>query len=239
MEVNMIKVAICDDIPEITGTVEKMLEIYNTTLFDISVFFSADTLISSLQKHKYDFFILDIELPLSSGITIAKIIRQSDSKVPIIFLTNFAEYMEDVFQVQTFDYILKPVTKEKFFPVLEKVITYLDLDDNDFLFTYKRTTYKLRFTDIICFEKQKRTVIIYSREHKYQVIMSTSELLEKLNDNFVQVHTSFIVNVNFIKEIGANYILLSETSELIELPISRKFRTTARDQIITKMRRKL
>ena len=57
MEVNMIKVAICDDIPEITGTVEKMLEIYNTTLFDISVFFSADTLISSLQKHKYDFFI--------------------------------------------------------------------------------------------------------------------------------------------------------------------------------------
>ncbi len=40
MEVNMIKVAICDDIPEITGTVEKMLEIYNTTLFDISVFFS-------------------------------------------------------------------------------------------------------------------------------------------------------------------------------------------------------
>ncbi|WP_279403862.1 LytR/AlgR family response regulator transcription factor [Secundilactobacillus kimchicus] len=59
------------------------------------------------------FFILDIELPSSSGINVAKEIRKHNLNVPIIFLTNFSEYMEDVFQVQTFDYILKPVTEEK------------------------------------------------------------------------------------------------------------------------------
>ncbi|WP_279403861.1 hypothetical protein [Secundilactobacillus kimchicus] len=52
----MIKVAICDDIPEMTSAVEKTLEAYNPTLFDISVFFTADKLIASLQNIQYDFF---------------------------------------------------------------------------------------------------------------------------------------------------------------------------------------
>ncbi|KRK48463.1 response regulator [Secundilactobacillus kimchicus JCM 15530] len=235
----MIKVAICDDIPEMTSAVEKTLEAYNPTLFDISVFFTADKLIASLQNIQYDFFILDIELPSSSGINVAKEIRKHNLNVPIIFLTNFSEYMEDVFQVQTFDYILKPVTEEKMFPVIKKVIKYLDLDDDHFSFTYKRIAYNLKFTDIICFEKQKRIVIIHTAQTDFQAIMSTPELLQKLNDNFVQVHTSYIVNIKFIKEVGTNYIILTEDSGSIEIPISRKFKSQARDAIIMKMRSKL
>lgn len=235
----MIQVAICDDMPEITSTIERTLESYDPMLFDISVFFTAEKLISSLENEQYDFFILDIELPSSSGINIAKEIRKHNLNVPIIFITSFSEYMEDVFQVQTFDYILKPVTEEKMFPVIKKIIKYLDLDDDYFSFTYRRISYNLKFADIIYFEKQKRTVIIHTAQTDFQAIMSTPELLKKINDNFVQVHTSYIVNIRFIKEVGTNYVILTEDSESIEIPISRKFKSQARDAIIMKMRSKL
>lgn len=235
----MIRVAICDDAPEMTGEIEQTLEAYSPTLFDVSVFFTAEKLISSLQSTQYDFFILDIELPSSSGINIAKEIRKHDLNVPIVFLTNYSEYMEDVFQVQTFDYILKPVTREKLFPVIKKIIKYLDLDNAYFSFTYKRAEYNLKFAEIVYFEKQKRTVIIHTVHQTFQTIMSTPELLQKLNDNFVQVHTSYIVNINFIKEVGADHIILTTDSESLEIPISRKFKASARDAIIMKMRSKL
>ncbi|WP_279403863.1 LytTR family DNA-binding domain-containing protein [Secundilactobacillus kimchicus] len=115
----------------------------------------------------------------------------------------------------------------------------MDLDDDHFSFTYKRIAYNLKFTDIICFEKQKRIVIIHTAQTDFQAIMSTPELLQKLNDNFVQVHTSYIVNIKFIKEVGTNYIILTEDSGSIEIPISRKFKSQARDAIIMKMRSKL
>lgn len=235
----MIRVAICDDMPELTGMLEGLVNAYDDTLFAVSVFFSADTLLASLQEQEYDCFILDIELPQASGIEIAKIIREQDVNVPIVFLTSFAEYMEEVFQVQTFDYLLKPVTKEKLFPVLKKVIAYLDLDDGYFSFTYKRAIYNVKLTDILYFEKQRRAVVIHTKKHDYQAVMSTSDLLKKLNQNFVQVHTSYIVNVNFIREIGANQILLAKEPVAITIPISRKYRTQARDQIIMKLRSKL
>lgn len=235
----MIRVAICDDAPEMTGEIERTLEAYNPTLFDVSVFFTAEKLISALQVNQYDFFLLDIELPSSSGINIAKEIRKHDLNVPIVFLTNYSEYMEDVFQVQTFDYILKPVTKEKLFPVIKKIIKYLDLDDTYFSFAYKRIEYNLKFAKIVYFEKQKRIVIIHTVQQTFQAIMSTSELLQKLNDNFVQVHTSYIVNINYIKEVGTDHIILTTNSKSMEIPISRKFKTPARDAIIMKMRSKL
>ncbi|MDN2453407.1 LytTR family DNA-binding domain-containing protein [Lactobacillus sp. UCMA15818] len=235
----MIRVAICDDIPEMTSEIERILESYNPTLFDISIFFTAEKFISSIKNTQYDFFILDIELPSSSGINIAKEIRKQDLNVPIVFLTNFNEYMEDVFQVQTFDYILKPVTKEKLFPVVNKIIKYLDLEDNYLSFDYKRIAYNLKLSNIVCFEKQKRIVIIHTTQEDFQAIMSTQELLEKLNDNFVQVHTSYIVNTKFIKEVGTNYIILMGNTISIEIPMSRKFKLRARDAIIMKMRSKL
>ncbi len=235
----MIQVAICDDIPEMTSEIERILESYNPTLFDISIFFTAERFISSIKNTQYDFFILDIELPSSSGINIAKEIRKQDLNVPIVFLTNFNEYMEDVFQVQTFDYILKPVTKEKLFPVVNKIIKYLDLEDNYLSFDYKRIAYNLKLSNIVCFEKQKRIVIIHTTQEDFQAIMSTQELLEKLNDNFVQVHTSYIVNTKFIKEVGTNYIILMGNTISIEIPMSRKFKLQARDAIIMKMRSKL
>ena len=57
--------------------------------------------------------------------------------------------------------------------------------------------------------------------------MSTLEIIAKLTSTFVQTHTSFIINMEHIREIGKNYVRLSNCENIIELPISRKFKTDA------------
>lgn len=61
-----------------------------------------------------------------SGIDLAKKIRERDILSPIVFLTSYKEYMEEVFQVQTFDYLLKPPTEDRLHQVLEKLRQQLE-----------------------------------------------------------------------------------------------------------------
>ncbi|MGY3186508.1 LytR/AlgR family response regulator transcription factor [Lysinibacillus sp. TE18511] len=232
----MIKTAICDDIPQMADAVEELLIQYNQKLFESNVFYYPEKLIRHMKKTEFDLFILDIEFPNTTGIDLAEIIRQNNLNVPIIFLTNYKEYMEDVFKVQTFDYIIKPVTKENLFPVLDRVMRYLDVREERFIFSYNKISYSLKINDLVYFEKNRRQVIIHSLNEDYVSNMSTTTILSKLNDCFVQVHTSFIVNVKYIKEIGNNFLILKKDNNSIEIPMSRKYKETARDKILMKLR---
>lgn len=233
----VIKVAICDDVPVIAKAIEDLMLEYDSSLFDIDIFYDPFRLIELLKENTYDLFILDFEFPNLSGIVIAETIRMNNYNCPIIFITNFKEYMEKAFKVNTFDYILKPVTKDKLFPTLNRAIKYLDLDDSKFMFTFNKAFYSLSFSEIIYFEKNKRKVLIHTSSDIYETILQTKALLSKVNDNFVQVHNSFIVNVRYIKQISNNTITANlNDKQTVEIPISRKFIDSARKQILMKLR---
>ncbi|MDG0874252.1 LytTR family DNA-binding domain-containing protein [Paenibacillus thiaminolyticus] len=233
----VIKVAICDDVPVIAKAIEDLMLEYDSSLFEIDIFYNPFRLIELLKGNTYDLFILDIEFPNLSGIEIAETIRKNNSTCPIIFITSFREYMEEAFKVNTFDYILKPVTKDKLYPALNRAIKYLDLDDSKFMFTFNKVFYSLSFSEIIYFEKNKRKVLIHTPSDIYETILQTTALLSKVNDNFVQVHASFIVNVRYVKQIGNNTIIANlNDKQTVAIPISRKFIDSARKQILMKLR---
>lgn len=198
----VIKVAICDDVPVIIKDIENLLLEYDSSLFEIDIFYNPFRLIELLKSNTYDLFILNIEFPNLSGIEIAKTIRKNNYTCPIIFISSFKEYMEQVFKVNPFDYILKPVTKNKLYPALNRAIKYLDFDISKFMFTFNKVFYSLSFNEIIYFEKNKRRVLIHTPTDIYITLLQTRALLSKVNDNFVQVHTSFIVNVKYVKKLA-------------------------------------
>lgn len=236
-ETMAIKVAICDDVPVIAKTIEDLMLEYDSSIFEIDIFYNPFRLIELLKENTYDLFFLDIELPNLSGIEIAETIRKNNYTCPIIFLTSFKEYMEKVFKVNTFDYILKPVTKDKLYPALNRAIKYLDLDDSKFTFTFNKVLYSLSYSEIIYFEKNKRSVLIHTPSDIFETLLQSRALLSKINDNFVQVHTSFIVNVRYVKQISNDTIIVKvNDKQTIEIPISRKFKDSARKQILMKLR---
>lgn len=233
----VLKVAICDDDLITTKAIEELMLEYDSSLFDIDIFYNPFRLIELLKEITYDLFILDIEFPNLSGLDIAETIRKSNYSCPIIFITSFKEYMEKAFKVNTFDYILKPVTKNKVYPALNRAIKYLDLYDSKFTFTFNKLFYSLSFSDIAYFEKNKRKVFIYTPTNTFETLLSTRDLLSKVNDNFVQVHTSFIVNVRYVKQISNNTLIATiNEKETIEIPMSRKFVDSAKKKILMKIR---
>ncbi|MNT60759.1 LytTr DNA-binding domain protein [compost metagenome] len=105
------------------------------------------------------------------------------------------------------------------------------------MFTFNKVLYSLSFREIIYFEKNKRRVLIHTPSDTYETMLPTTALLSKVNDNFVQVHTSFIVNVRYIKQISHNTIVTNlNGKQTVEIPISRKFIEPARKQILMKLR---
>ncbi|WKK70027.1 LytR/AlgR family response regulator transcription factor [Brochothrix thermosphacta] len=233
------KVAICDDDPALAEHVNDLLVQYDSTLFETFTYYGSKKLIQQIDTEKFDCYILDIEMDTINGVELATLIRKKGILAPIVFLTSYKEYMEAVFQVQTFDYLLKPLDKNRFFQVLDRLKLYLDKVEDTFIFSINKNKFKLKMSDIVYFEKDKRQVIIHSLNEKYRVYISTNQLLGQLNNDFVQIHASFIINCSYIKELGSNFLLLHYAQESIELSISRRFKNKSHENIVMSMRGKL
>lgn len=233
------KVAICDDHPSLTEQINDLLVEYDPSLFETYTYYNPKKLIEQLEHETFDCFILDIEMDKMNGVELAKIIRDKEILSPIVFLTSYKEYMEEVFQVQTFDYLLKPIDKERFFQVLGKLKFHIGKTKDTFVFSINKNTFKLPINDIVYFEKDKRQVVIHTFDDNYRVYMSTKELLKQLGNDFVQIHSSFVINCAYIKEIGTNFLLLHYEQESVELPISRRYKSNSHESIVMSMRGRL
>lgn len=105
----MLKLAICDDNRSDIELLESILDQIHYS-FHYDVFFSAEELLQFQKEHgeAYHLYMFDIEMPNMTGLELAKEIRRSDSKALFVFLTSYTQYVMDVFNVITFDYILNP-----------------------------------------------------------------------------------------------------------------------------------
>ena len=104
----------------------------------------------------YHLYIFDIEMLEMNGLQLAKEIRKIDAKALFVFLTGYTQYVMDVFEVITFDYISKPITVEKLESVLLKAMQYLHMIKRDFVFQFRKNQFRISCDDIVYFEKKGR-----------------------------------------------------------------------------------
>jgi DNA-binding LytR/AlgR family response regulator len=238
-----LKIAICDDVPMVTNILENYLRDYPNYSFECDCFNKSNKLIEAVKTAKYDIYLLDIEMPESDGLEVAHEIRKRDFDAYIIFITSHVNYMKEVFQVNTFDYLLKQINRENLYRVMDRILNFIENRIDKFCYVKRNSQIIVSLKKIIYFEKQGRYVMIRTKDNTDKFIMSTNELLEKLNKNFIQIHTSFIINLNYLKRIASDKAVLSishkDKDETITLQISRKFRTQVREEIVHFMGGKL
>uniref|UniRef100_UPI0040572F54 LytR/AlgR family response regulator transcription factor n=1 Tax=Agathobacter sp. TaxID=2021311 RepID=UPI0040572F54 len=170
----MLKIAICDDSRTDVEMLESAFDKLRQYPIEYDVYFSAKELLEyhTLNEEVYPLYIFDIEMPQINGLELAKEIRERDAKALFVFLTSYTQYVMDVFDVITFDYISKPITVEKLESVLLKAMRYLNLIKQDFVFQFRKNHFRVCCDDILYFEKKGRQAVIH--------IVGSEQLISRL-----------------------------------------------------------
>ena len=124
------KIAICDDFAADRKYLSSLCERWsrhNCYRIQISEFTSAENfLFYYAEKKDFDILLLDIEMGAMDGVTMARKLRQDNQTIQIIFITGYADYISDGYEVDALHYLMKPIQEEKLFAVLDLVYNAMD-----------------------------------------------------------------------------------------------------------------
>lgn len=209
-------VGICDDEAIIRKELIRLFEYFkDSNLMDLELicFSSGEELLDC--KKTIDILFLDIQMKGMNGLKTAEKIRENDESMIIIFLTGFQGYMQEGYKVKAFRYLLKPVGEQEFNSTLTDAV-------NDITKNFKAIMDldgEIRFVklrDIIYIESIGRNTVVRTKKGYYECSTTMNEWEDILDTgNFFRVHKAYIVNMEFIDEIGREVIL--DNGEKVEV----------------------
>lgn len=230
----MFKIALCDDEVYYIEIVKDLLRSYSVEK-DIDILVEAFNCGKSLldSKEEFDVFFLDIAMEGIDGIETARVIRQDNDLVPIVFLTSHLEHTMAAFSVHANGYIEKPIMKNKLYKTLDIVLTLVSkIKGHHQLFSetvhFDTTVGEviLKASDIYYFEYERRWVKIVTTSGVFET-KSSITAIEKMMDkyHFLMPHQSFLVNPNHIINIKKDRIVMkNKDSILLAQKRSHKFK---------------
>jgi len=203
-------------------------------------------LVKILDQHPVDLLFLDIQMPKMNGIDFLKIVQ----KPPMVIITTaFPSYALEGFQLNALDYLLKPITLDRFLKAAGKARDYHRLLNRvetgpsssgassqpeppaDYFFIKCGSKLeKIHFADILYVEGMQNYVTIYTRKGKYVTLLYLKHLEENLDSNsFIRVHKSYIVSIDKIEGIEGNEIFIQS----FRVPISRNYREQVIQRVVS------
>ena len=217
-----IKIAVCDD-EHHQAEYNKMLAgkwaKENNIGAAVDMFDSSERLKTALRENnKYDILLLDIEMSEQNGVELAREVRRSDIDTAIIFITGYADYMADGYDVSALHYLMKPVDEDKFFEVLDRAFKNLKKDKEYIAITVNREDIFIPLRDIVYIESSLHYVIIHTEAEQYKAKMPLSEIENKLGGGFFKCTRSFIAGLRYVRRISKNEVMLSGG---VVLPLGR------------------
>ena len=180
-----------------------------------------------IEQNKPDIIFLDINMPKLDGMALGKIINHFPKKSLIIFITAHKDYAVDAFEIQAYDYILKPYSEERIVSTLKKIEKFSDRKcANNKITLWKDNKMIVRsIIEISYCEANERETLIYIKGVQYNVSCSISEFYKKLpKEIFFRSHRSYIINTDKITEIIPwfnNTFMLKMQGEEVDIPVSR------------------
>ena len=217
-----LKIAITDDITAdaeyVAALVKRWAESAGHTA-STSTFLSGEELLFHYEDQRdFDILLLDIEMGGMNGVELAKNIRRENDTVQIVFITGFPDFMAEGYEVSALHYLMKPVSKEKMFTVLDKAASNLAKVEKRLCVTYERQTVFVPLSRILYVEAQKQYVLIHTSEETYRMKGSLSDTEQQLDEFFFRCQRSFLVNLRYVLRIKNDEVVLKNGEKV---PISR------------------
>ncbi len=223
----MYLIALCDDEAGELDKTERMLRSYQRKHHRLELvierFESASELLYMVKEEKYipDLVLLDIYMPEKLGIEVARELNSIGSGGKIIFLTNSREHALDAFGVYAVQYLVKPVSKDTLFSVLDRFLKEIDEERKRYiLLRIEGRIQRVTVNDIAYCEAHGKAQCMYLVQGTQLLLrMTMAEIYQMLSgyQEFVRVGISYIVNLEYMDSLNAQEICMS-TGKKIYLP---------------------
>lgn len=195
--------------------------------------------ISLLNNNPIDLIFLDIQMPKINGINFLKSLYHPPM---VIFTTAFSKYALQGFELDIVDYLLKPISMERFLKACHKAKEFYELRQNsgkspeneiNFFFVKCNNIYeKIQYEDVLFVEALENFVSIQTKKKKFITWLTLKNLLESLpQDQFIKIHRSYIISLSKIESIEGNEVKIAGG---YSLPISRTNRDGLLKTILNK-----
>lgn len=233
-----LRLLIVDDEPLAIEVLETYIAQFPQQLKLITTCNNALQAFEAINKYEIDLMFLDIEMPQISGIDFLK----SLAKPPkVVFTTAYPQYALDGYDLNIVDYLLKPISLERFEKAIDKAIFQLEginlkaqqnelinqaqneaANTIDYIFVKAdKKLIKLKFQDIYFIEGLKDYVMIYTPNGRIITLQTMKSLEEKLPaDQFMRIHRSYIVGSKHITMMQGNTIYIDNK----EIPIGKNYK---------------
>lgn len=204
----------------------------------VGVFESAEEALSQVDFDQIDVVFLDIDMGGMDGISFRRMIAE----VPAcIFITSHPEYAVESFSVETLDFVVKPISSQRFDECMERLLTFLNIRQKlhlyenligmDHVFIREgHTETKVALHDVLYLEGLKDYTLLVTEGKKHCVLSSIGNLLKELHFNhFVRIHRSFAVRKDLIKSISSREVQLAND---MTIPVGRSFKDNIKSLLI-------
>jgi len=196
----------------------------------LGVFDSAQDAFPFIEKQKVDILFLDIDMPDLNGIDF----RKQALEIPVcVFITAHPEHAVESFQIETLDFIVKPLKLDRFAKTISRIEEFMEIRIKASLFEasiggdsiyikegHEQTKVKLH--EILYLEALKDYTLIITDKKRHCVLSSIGNLLKEDHfQSFIRIHRSYAVQKQFIEKMNSNEIILNNN---ISIPVGRSYK---------------
>lgn len=180
-----------------------------------------------LQQEQIDLMFLDIQMPRMTGI---EFLRSLPLPPQVIFTTAYPDYAVESFELNVLDYLVKPISFERFMKAVLKAKNQQQKNTTDYFFIKcDNKLEKIAYQDILFAEALQNYVAIHTSSRKFITYLTFKGVEDYLpGDKFVKVHKSFIVALDKIDSIEGNELLIGSS----HIPISRNLKEEVMERIL-------
>src|SRR5580692_2311878 len=191
---------------------------------------NATKALQHLQQQPVDLLFLDIDMPGLNGLELRS--RFLDIHA-CVFITAYPDYAVDAFEASALDFLIKPITGDRFGKAIQRIREYFDLRQKADLFEHSlgqdtifikegHEKTKVKLHDILYLEALRDYTTIVTSQKKYHVLTTLGNLLnENEFSSFIRIHRSFAVQRHYVRKLDTRTVYL----ENVSLPLGKAYKT--------------
>lgn len=231
----MYKISIVDDDRAVCHEMKEHLELVAEELkieVELSIWTTGEELYEHLKAGNWqDLIFLDVVLVEKDGIWLGGIIREEleDYKTNIVYFSHEKNYALQLFASQPLDFLIKPVLKEDIMRVMRRFLKRNEATKLQFCFKKGHMHCNAFCDDILYFQSMGRKVMIVERQNTQEFYGKLDEVKQQLGDNFLQIHKSYLVNEDYIRQYMYEKVIMYNGEEI---SISKPYRNQVQEKLL-------